>query len=1138
MLVGTSDPLARNDGIPLQIQLFGGVRATNTDGQNLDVGPSKCQAVLAVLALQAGHAVPVTKIIELVWGEHPPRTADKTLQSYVTRLRKGLGAASISRVGAAYQLEVPTAATDIGRFRIALSSGETTQALAEWAGTPMAGLDAPGLVAAIDGLTEQWLGAVEVETELHIEEHAVGVIGPLTELTAAHPFREGLWALLMTALYRVGRQAEALAAYRTARTHLVEELGVEPGPRLRELEAQILGQDAELSANRSASDNAQASHPTGTVTFGFCEVVGASALWSDYRQHMVTAMARHDEIVLAATEASQGHIFSSGGDSFCVAFDRASSARTWASRIQLRVSEESWPQDLTIRISVGLHTGEPEERRSRYFGPSVNLTKALVSAANGGQTILSNVTAALLGTTDMLDLGTYRLGDSSADQSVFQLGDIDHPPLRIQDERRGNLPLRTSRLFGRSDDLDAIAQALKTSAVVTLVGPGGIGKTRLALAAGHRDATNRQGGVWFVELAGVGQSDDVVRTVASVLSIKENPERTLIESVILTLQRRHILLVLDNCEHVIDGAAALAVQIADACSNVKILATSREGLGINPERLIAVSPLAPTGPAVELFNDRALAASSAFDPDSSRSDVEEICRRLDGVPLAIELAAARIRSLEPAELVERLSDRLRLLTGGRRATVERHRTLRATIQWSYDLLSNEEQRLFQRLSIFAGPFTLRAVEEIASEPSCFFRNFDIDELLGSLVDRSMVIAESGPFGRRFRLLETMRQFGAEHLTEVQQSDQLGARHAQWCLSEVQDADKLLAGQDEIQGVGRLQELWPNLRAAFEWACAQGDDELAFKLLQPVGPEISLRSQSQVWDWVERLLEITKPGNHEVLLFGLQWTAHRYMLTHDSEGFEQVASRYEALDHPMIDYARAVAHDEDETLLELGPPAVAYLRERGQLRAAELAEISSVVGPYLACGRFEEFDALISKKAEQYEAEGPPTLLHWVLFMQGYSASFQGHAERASEFFRRAIAVDIPERSVSLSKPVEARIALESGQTRHAFVLLRAYLEELIETDNLMIGTLASNEYVAMMCSIGEFPKAARILGHLESNTNFSRTVSTTFGPVAQKMLVDDPTDEAVKQRKDGRDMDALAAIVHMSDVLQELIADL
>lgn len=1122
----------------MQIQLFGGVKATGEDGANLDVGPSKCQAVLAVLTLQASSAVPVTRIIELVWGEHPPRTADKTLQSYVTRLRKGLGATTISRVGAAYQLELPTSATDVGRFRIALSSGETTQALAEWTGTPMAGLNAPGLMAAVNGLTEQWLGAVEVDTELHIEEHAVGVIGPLTELTAAHPFREGLWALLMTALYRVGRQAEALAAYRTARTHLVEELGVEPGPRLRELEAQILGQDAELSANRSFSDTDQTPYPTGTVTFGFCEVVGASNLWSDHRHHMVIAMARHDEIVMAATEAAHGHIFSSGGDSFCVAFDRASAARDWATSIQSNVSEESWPQALSIRIRIGLHTGEPEERRSRYFGPSVNLTKALVSAANGGQTVLSHVTAVLLGTTDIVDLGSYRLAESTVDQKIFQLGETDHPPLQIQDDRRGNLPLRTSRLFGRADDLAAIAQAIDASPVVTLVGPGGIGKTRLALAAGHRDAANRQGGVWFVELAGVGQSDDVVRTVASVLSIKENPERTLIASVILALQRRHILLVLDNCEHVIEGAATLARQIADACSDVRILATSREGLGIAHERLIAVSPLAPTGPAADLFNDRALAASSAFDPDSSRAEVEEICRRLDGVPLAIELAAARIRSLEPAELVERLSDRLRLLTGGRRATVERHRTLRATIQWSYDLLSNEEQRLFQRLSIFAGAFTLRAVEEIASEPSCFFRNFDIDELLGSLVDRSMVIAESGPFGRRFRLLETMRQFGAEHLTGHLQADELGARHAHWCLSEVREAERLLSGHDEIVGVGRLQELWPNLRAAFEWACAQADDDLAFQLLQPVGPEISLRSRSEVWDWVERLLEITKPGNHEALLFGLQWTAHRYMLTRDSAGFEQVAARYEALDHPMVDYARAVAHDEDETLLELGPPAVAYLRERGQNRAAELAEISSVVGPYLACGRFEEFDVLVAEKVAQYRADGPPTLLHWVLFMQGYSASFQGHDQQASEWFRQAIDVDIPDRSVSLSKPVEARIALEGGERRHAFVLLRAYLEELIETDNLMIGTLASNEYVAMMCSVGEFAKAARILGHLESNTNFSRTVLTTFGPVAQKMLVENPTDEVMTQRREGASLDPLAAIGHMSDVLQGLIADL
>ena len=266
---------------------------------------------------------------------------------------------------------------------------------------------------------------------------------------------------------------------------------------------------------------------------------------------------------------------------------------------------------------------------------------------------------------------------------------------------RGNLPRRLGRLIGRDADLEVIRDALANSPIVTLVGPGGIGKTRLALAAAERadvdvSAGGRGvGGAWLVELAGNGSSSEVPRAVASVLDVKESLGRTLTESIVTALQSRRALLVLDNCEHVIDGAADLAHAVAEGCPNVRILATSREGLGLRDEQLVVVAPLEPAGPGVELFNERAAAASRTFDPSASRDDVEEICRRLDGVPLAIELAAARTGNLSPADLVERLDDRLRLLTGGRRASVERHRTLRATIQWSYDLLTPPQQAMFR-----------------------------------------------------------------------------------------------------------------------------------------------------------------------------------------------------------------------------------------------------------------------------------------------------------------------------------------------------------------------------------------------------------------------------------------------------------
>ena len=547
----------------VRIRLLGEVGVDTGLGEPADVGPAKCQALLAALALSAGTAVPVWRLVELLWGDEPPRTAGRTLQSYVARLRKGLGRDRIVRAGAAYRLDVAVDAVDVLRFQRCLDAGDIDGALAEWAGFPLAGLAAPGLAAMVDGLVERWLGVVEADLDRRAEADPVAAIGPLTELTASYPYREGLWALLMTALYRTGRQADALTAYRTARRHLIEHLGVEPGPRLRELEARILGHAADLG-------------------------------------------------------------------------DRPAVAR---------------------------------------------------------------------------------------------------------DPHRGNLPRRLGRLIGRERVLGAIDDALACFPVVTLVGPGGIGKTRLALAAARRAAADD--GAWLVDLTEIGSASDVARAVAGCLGIREGSGPALARSVVMALRSRRMLLVLDNCEHVIDGAAELAQAIAEQCQDVRILATSRQHLGSSHglERVIAVAPLEPAGPGAELFNERAAAVSPAFDAQAGRDAVVEICLRLDGVPLAIELAAARTTSLTPEDIAKRLDDHLRLLAAGRRGGTERHRTLRATIQWSYDLLSPPARRLFRRLSVFTGPFDLAAAEIAAADAA--LAAADVGDLLSDLAERSMVIVEPG-----------------------------------------------------------------------------------------------------------------------------------------------------------------------------------------------------------------------------------------------------------------------------------------------------------------------------------------------------------------------------------------------------------
>ena len=866
-------------GAEVRIQLLGGVTVATGLGEPVDVGPAKCRALLAALALAPGTAVPTWRLIELVWGSAPPRTADRTLQSYVTRLRASLGPDTITRTGGAYRLDVPDGAVDATRFQRCLDDGDVAGALGEWAGYPLAGLAAPGLAATVEGLVERWLSAVEADLATRVEADPSATVGRLTELTADHPFREGLWALLMTALYRVGRQADALAAYRTARRHLVEGLGIEPGPELRKLEAEILDQ-----------------------------------------------------------------------------------------RLEAR------------------------------------------------------------------------------------------PPV-------GNLPLRPGRLIGRARELLAVRAALAAYPVVTLVGPGGIGKTRLAVAAAREVVTGD--GAWLVDLTEVTASSDVPRAVAGALGVRESAGRSLRECVVATLRSRDALLVLDNCEHVIDGAAGLARAIAEGSPGVRVLATSREGLdiGYGHEMLVAVPPLDPAGAAVELFDERAAAAFPGYDPVAGRREVEEICRRVDGVPLAIELAAARTTSLAPADILARLDDHLGVLVGGHRTGAERHRTMRATIQWSYDLLGAAERRLLRRLSVFAGPFDLAAAEAVGGAGAA--------AALGHLVARSMVLAEAGPFGRRFRLLETVRQFAAGRLAGAGETGRAGSAHARWCRDRATAINRLLAGPAELEGVARLDEHWPNQRAAFEWACARGDRDLAYALVRTVATEVPYRSRAEVGDWAERLLALAP----ELAPFALAVAAQRYKLSNDPAAYERLVAAHGEPEHPGVRRARAAVHGDWAALAACAPQALADLRANGDDDLAEHVEVD-IGAALLFRGRFAEHDAVMRPLAERYRVQGPPTLYNWALMLLGYSAAAQGRPEEAEPLFEAAVDVGVPPRTHSPNRTVEARVAFRRGDRPRAFRALRAHVEELLDSDNMQGACVASVEFVAMLARSGRLPEAEPVVGYL------------------------------------------------------------
>ena len=1060
----------------LDVRLLGGVVVSEPDGRLLDVGAAKSQVMLAALALSAGSAVPVTRLVDAVWGERPPRTAERTVQSYVARLRSALGASRITRSAGAYRLDVSPEAVDVFRFAAALDSGDVDGALAQWGGQPLAGLSAPGLQAEIAGLTERWLGAVEVDLAGRVESDPAGAVARLTELTAAHPLRESLWGLLMMALYRVGRQADALAAYQTARDGLGDALGVEPGPALREVHLRILRHDPQLGAGPLATAPGPRPLPTGTVTFVVIDVDGGPAAWASDRATMSGVMADHHAHVDELATTHGGTVFTRIGDSHGVAFETADQA--WAMARELQAHGPLPTGETHTALRIALHTGEAQQHDRGYFGPAVHTAWRMAAVARGGQTIASAATAALLTDARVKDLGSHTLDDVVAEQHLVQLGEGDHPPLRSEDRHRGNLPPRINQVLGRQEELGRVRSALATHAFVTLVGPGGIGKTHLALTVAHAHATRD---VWLIDLAGVTTGAEVARAAADALGITERQGRPITRSIMDALRTRRPLLVIDNCEHVVDAAADLVSSLTYECPQVRVLATSRERLGLTGERIITVPPLDPKGSAADLFCERARSLDATFDAVAERAVIEEICRRLDGIPLAVELAAARVSTLSPVDLLDRLERRFHVLDGTRRAGTERHRTLWSAIQWSYELLAPVEREVFGRLSMFIGAFDLAAAEWVAGGPES--DTVEVANTLGRLTEQSLVTSAPGPFGRTFRLLEPIRQFARERLDDTGNAELVAERHARWCWCEVTGVRDLLSGWGEIEGVARLTQLWPNLRAAFEWACATGRLALATDLLTAVLPEIVMRSNNEVGDWAERLLRVTPTADVRTRTMALYAAAHRYSMTQDPGGYLRLLADGGEPEGVLMRHARATATEDHALMADVARDAAHEFRSRGDQHLAERAEINLATA-WLNLGELTRADQRLQQLLDRYRRQGPPTFVNWTLLLLGYSALFQEHRESADHYFSEGVGIELPPRTHTPSEPLKAGAAFRRGEHARAFRLLRDHIDELLETDNMQAGTMDSIEFIAMMTATGRMDDAANVLAHLEAGHLF------------------------------------------------------
>jgi predicted ATPase/class 3 adenylate cyclase len=558
----------------------------------------------------------------------------------------------------------------------------------------------------------------------------------------------------------------------------------------RELERLLADDLAVLLSESFAGEPGGAELPAGTVTFLLTDIEGSTRLWETVPEAMEVALERHNRLVTGVIEGHGGVVVTSRGegDSFFAVFASAVAAVEAAGACQLRLGSEPWPEGAVLRVRMGLHTGEAHVQEGDYVDHApINRCARVKAAAYGGQVLVTKTTRELVGGRlgggfGLKQLGEFRLRDLPEPELIYQLTHADLPAdfPALKTIHVGNLPVPVSSFIGRARELERTAAALGQARVVTLTGVGGVGKTRLALQAAGQVAERLSDGAWLCELAPIRDPAGVDDAVAAVFSVTAQAGQSTRGALVELLRSKQLLLLLDNCEHLLEGAAALAAVLARSCERLVILATSREALGIEGERLVVVPSLGVPGAdadlemtasaeAVRLFAERAAAVKPGFAVTAGNAAaVAAVVRRLDGVPLAIELAAARAPAMTPAELARRLERSFAVLAAGPRGAVGHHQTLRATIDWSFELLTGPEQALLARLAVFAGGCTLEAAEAV-----CGGEGIDPDmvfELLASLVARSLIVAgEHGP-QTRYRLLETIRQYGEERLNQAGETE--------------------------------------------------------------------------------------------------------------------------------------------------------------------------------------------------------------------------------------------------------------------------------------------------------------------------------------------------------------------------------
>ncbi len=780
--------------------------------------------------------------------------------------------------------------------------------------------------------------------------------------------------------------------------------------------------------------------PTGTVTFLFTDIEGSVPLWEKMPAEMQAAVRQHHHILRQVIEANCGHVFQTTGDAVQAAFSLAEEGLAAAIAGQRALQSATWGVPQALRVRMGLHTGpaeiEPEagphgdlEYRVNH---SLNRAARVMSAGHGGQILLSQEAADLVirnlnGNASLVDLGEHHLKGLQRPEHLYQVLapglQQQFPPLTSGIIHPNNLPVQLTSFIGRKKQIAEIRKALSTNRLVTLTGSGGTGKTRLALEVAARELEKFPEGAWLVELAPVTDPELVLATTLTAFGLREQPGQTALHLLLGYLRPKTLLILLDNCEHLIEVSAQLVRDVLLAAPKVRFLATSREALGVSGELAWRVPSLSLPDPketpevdqlcqyeSVRLFVERALLVNSHFriQTENARA-ITQICCRLDGIPLAIELAAARVRLLSPGQILTKLDDRFRLLAGGSRTALPRQQTLRALIDWSYGLLTDAERILFRRLAVFSGGWTLEAAEQVCADEK--LEECEILDLLSRLVDKSMVIAKQGEPETRYRLLETIRQYARERLFDTDEVEQVRSRHLDFFLELAEKAEPEVRGHDQLTWLSRLVEDLDNLRSALEWA--QHEDA-----------EVFLRLASALWRfWNMRSL----------IVEGSTWLLKALELNpelHSAEGVKAV-TRASSLLRNMLEIDRAIQFAQKavslgEELQDKRTLALAYQtlhsaatfagqklliqtsQERGLALSRETGDhwaAAGILGDYFT----DPFDLKKDNEAKEdgvNEARlaGDLMRLGYCLSSAGFSAFMRGDFSKAHDYLLESVSV--------------------------------------------------------------------------------------------------------------------------------------